>query len=126
MVSFELLFEILAMLLVILLIIIILFNVILWKRSHISTLKAKVFLDEHFLRKNFLMFSILGVVIGFSLSFHIFMEMVQWGDVRIPASIYPFAHFLYYSALLVSLTCILIMGIYWNNLLKKRDEMDLE
>jgi hypothetical protein len=115
MVLLNFIFETLSILLILVGIFIIILDIRLWYKNELNTLKAKVFLDKNFLKNNFIIFSIIGLSIGY----HVFIETVQYGRFQIPSSIRSIAFILYYGSLLVGLACIPVMGITWHNLLKK-------
>ena len=115
MILFNFIFETLSIILILAGIFIIIIDIKLWNNSELSTLKARVFLDKSFLKNNFIIFSIIGL----SLGYHVFMETVQYGRFQIPPPIRSIAFILYFSSLLVGLACIPVMGMVWYKLLNK-------
>lgn len=119
----EYLFIILSLLLIIFLILLLFSNWRLWKKADLTVLKAKIFLDERFMKNNFMMFSIMGIIIGFSIGFHIIIEMMELIDVEIPDVIYPVVNLFYYFGLIISFFCLSAMGIFWRNILQKENKI---
>ncbi|MCL7413529.1 MAG: hypothetical protein M8353_07945 [ANME-2 cluster archaeon] len=121
---YEYLFVVLSLPLIIFLILLLFSNWRLWKKADLTILKAKIFLDESFMKNNFLMFSIMGIIIGLSIGFHIIIEMIELIDMEIPDGIYPVVKLLYYVGLIISFICLSVMGVFWRNILQKENKIN--
>ncbi|MBW6518316.1 MAG: hypothetical protein K0A89_07425 [ANME-2 cluster archaeon] len=95
----------------------------LWNQTDVTVLKAKIFLDEKFMKNNFLMFSLMGIIVGLSIGFHIIIEMIELIAIEIPAVIHPVVNLFYYVGLIISFVCLLAMGVFWRNILRKENKI---
>jgi len=119
----EYLFFVLSLLLIVLLILLLYSNWRLWNQTDVTVLKAKIFLDEKFMKNNFLMFSLMGIIVGLSIGFHIIIEMIELIAIEIPAVIHPVVNLFYYVGLIISFVCLLAMGVFWRNILRKENKI---
>jgi hypothetical protein len=88
---------------------------ILWRKSDITTIKAKVFLDKSFLDYNYkLVLFAVWFTIGLILT-HLIMEYVELTG-RVSYSFY----LVYYSLFPVAMLSVMLVTYMWYKLLSKR------